>query len=354
VLGAVVKRIDALANEAVTALVDVPLSDRGRTWLLGAASVIAARLDGRMGNDPVAYEAAACGKIILLGEHAVVHGVPAIAAGIADGVIARVSESRTGKTGLEIDGVPAELSDADASQIQAALQALAASCGVSAPATVKLTVRLPVRAGLGSSAAMAVAIARALLGWEGAEATHERVAEAAASWERVFHGTPSGIDVAAAFLGGVIRFSLEQGARRVPLGAPLPMCVGLSGSRPSTRAMVDRVGRFAGRKTGLGDQIFAEIAELVRSAEAALEQGDLRTLGKLMDLNHTMLSSLTVSTDALDAMCEVARNAGALGAKLTGAGGGGCVIALAPDREQQVIEGWKRLGFEGFTLKVTE
>jgi mevalonate kinase len=306
-----------------------------------------------MGNDPAASrEAAACGKVILLGEHAVVYGVPAIAVGIADRVVARVSESRTGKTGLEIDGVAAELSDADATQLQAALKAVASACGVTAPAHVSLSVRLPVRAGLGSSAAMAVAVTRALLLWEGAAATPERVAEAAAAWERVFHGNPSGIDVAAASMGGVLRFARDEGARRLPLGAPLPLCIGLSGSRPSTRAMVERVARFAGRKGGLGEQIFAEIGELVRSAEAALAQGDLRTLGKLMDLNHTMLSSLTVSTDALDTMCETARAAGALGAKLTGAGGGGCVIALAPEREPLVIDAWQRRGFDGFSVKV--
>lgn len=304
-------------------------------------------------NDPrPSHQAAACGKVILLGEHAVVYGVPAIAAGIDQGVVAQATASPTGKTGVEIEGVDDELSDQDAARIQSALKALATACGVTRPAHVSLSVRIPVRAGLGSSAAMAVAIARSLLLWEGLEPSLERVTEAAASWESVFHGNASGIDVAAAAMGGLVGFSRDQGARSLPHVGPLPLCVGWSGTRPCTRAMVDKVARFAGRKGGLGEQIFAEIAELVRSAEAALVQADLRTLGKLMDLNHTMLSSLTVSTDALDAMCEAARNAGALGAKLTGAGGGGCVVALAPECQQRVIDAWNRGGRSGFAVTV--
>ncbi|MBI5534931.1 MAG: mevalonate kinase [Deltaproteobacteria bacterium] len=294
-----------------------------------------------------AHEGAACGKVILLGEHAVVWGVPALAAGISLGATAIVEPADSAVSSLEIEGASSELPPQEAAAIQIALEALSTACGVTCPVRARVTLAIPVRAGLGSSAAIAVALARALFGRAGTTPSHEMLIDAASAWERVFHGNPSGIDVAAAVLGGVIHFERARGARSIPLSCPLSICIGLSGRRPSTRAMVDQVAQFASRKGGMGEQIFAEIRELVSAAEQALATGDLRALGKLMDMNHALLSSLSVSTDDLDGMCTAARRAGALGAKLTGAGGGGCVIALAPGCEQAVLEAWQGLGFPG-------
>jgi mevalonate kinase len=216
----------------------------------------------------------------------------------------------------------------------------------------RLEAEIPSQAGLGSSAAMAVAIARAAAAARGgAPAAEAEQAAAVDDAEGVFHGTPSGIDAAAAFGGGVGWFRRGSGWRAIPLAAPLPICVGLSGRARDTSAQVAAVRRLR-EHAPVADKVLALFADLAAAGERALGAGDVEDLGRLFDVAHGLLCALRVSSPELDAMVHGARAAGALGAKLTGAGGGGAVIALAPAREREVVARWRRDGFEGFVTTV--
>ncbi len=297
---------------------------------------------------------AAHGKVILLGEHAVVYGAPALAAGIERGARAEATTLAPGEAsrldlGGEIIAADAESSD-DRARAFAALLAE----GRAAPAVlVEATSELPAGGGLGSSAAIGVAIGRAVAGlFE--EAIDGEAAARAAAWERIFHGNPSGIDTAAAAIGGCFRFTREHGAHPIQVVAPLVLCVGWSGSTSSTRVMVEGIARLRARKPEMVDKSIAGITALVANAALAVEAGDLGGLGKLLDLNQMILAGLLLSTGPIEDLCATARAAGALGAKLTGAGGGGSVIALVGDdaAAEKVLGAWRGAGFSGFVTRV--
>ncbi|WP_437922582.1 mevalonate kinase [Sorangium sp. So ce291] len=322
----------------------------------------------------------ASGKVILLGEHAVVYGAPALAAGIERGARARAARS-SGASALWLGGrehgAPAEGEAAgDVAQAFAALLAALPGAG---PVRVAAESDLPPGGGLGSSAALGVAIARAVAALargpveprvetETAEAalTAEATVAAAAAWERVFHGNPSGIDTAAAARGGCFRFTKAHGTTSLAPRDDLWLCVGSTGVSSSTRSMVDLVARLFERKPTLAESSIAGIAALVENAALAIEAGDAIGLGRLMDLNQMLLAGMFVSTEAIEALCRLAREAGALGAKLTGAGGGGSVIALlpppspgdggaapeVPNVANRVLAAWRDAGYSGFVTRV--
>jgi mevalonate kinase len=297
----------------------------------------------------------ASGKVILLGEHAVVYGIPAIAAGIDRGAwaTARAADRATVRVG--------ELSAAagDGSDLGQALQALLAELGAP-PLNLEVTLELPPGCGLGASAAIGVAVARAVLHAAGAhpadgapsEESMGRVVAAATRWERVFHGNPSGIDTWAAARGGCFSFARGPGATPLRLGAPLELAIGIAGPPASTREVVERVARLRQERPGHVASALDSIASLVRRAETALLTPELSLLGELLDANQDRLRELGVSTPDLDRACRIAREAGALGAKLTGSGGGGAVLALVRSDAAPVLQAWKACGIPGFCAQV--
>jgi mevalonate kinase len=296
----------------------------------------------------------ACGKLILLGEHAVVYGVPALAVGIEHGVRVHARPLASGPARLAVKTwgveVEASLTDPDLGRALALLLE-ASSC--EAPMAFEAEVELPPGGGLGCSAALGVAVARAI----DPSAKPDVIADRVMAWEGVFHGNPSGIDAACAARGGCIQFLKgEKGPEieGVHAGAPLTLCVGNSGHASSTKTMVEAVARMKERRPEVVEKSFEGIRSLVRNARLAIEAGDRFALGRLMDLNQMLLSGLFVSTPEIERMCSLAREAGALGAKLTGAGGGGCVAALVPEAEQAnaVLRAWHKEGFQGFATRV--
>jgi mevalonate kinase len=290
------------------------------------------------------------GKVILLGEHAVVYGAPAIVVGIDRGATARVWQSEA-PSQLAIGGA-FEVSAGETSDPAHAFASLLAACGVMTPVRVEAMTELPAAAGLGCSAALAVAIVRALDSFLGRPvAIPSEVARRAMSWERVFHGNPSGVDAAAASRGGCI-FYQQEAIEEVRLRAPLTLAVGHSGMASSTRAMVEHVARLNDKKRALVERTVQAIESLVRNARLALEAGDQVGLGRLMDLNQMLLSGLMLSTEEIETMCRVAREEGALGAKLTGSGGGGCVVALVAGDAEPILARWAKEGFQSFASRV--
>jgi mevalonate kinase len=291
---------------------------------------------------------AACGKVILLGEHAVVHGVPAIAVGIDRGARA-TAEPTSGPSVLRVTTWGIEVTSEEETDLGKALCALVAASG-GKHHRIDATADLPAGAGLGCSAALGVAIARAI----DPRAPDDAITERTMAWERVFHGNPSGIDAAVATSGDAILFRKGQGFERIDLGGSIPLCIGQSGMASSTRAMVELVAQQKKKRPDVVQKTFDAIAALVASARTAIGARDLAALGKLLDLNQMLLAGLLLSTPEIEHLCEIARAAGAFGAKLTGAGGGGSVVALVPGKEagDRVLVAWKAEGFEGFFTEV--
>ena len=298
------------------------------------------------------------GKLILFGEHAVVYGHPALVAGLERGVTARARRCPPPTT-LRLRGpfgLAEEVSpDPGGAPLARSLSALLEVLRPPGPLGLEADLELWPGAGLGSSAALAAALARAIAP-DGEEALLEQAVEAS---EQVFHGHPSGVDQAAALRGGLIRFErpapghppLLRPLERPPGATPLTLAVCLAAPGASTAEMVAAVGARHRRHPQATTALFRAIGELAEEADALLASTDPTVpeeLGELMDINHGALAALGVSTAALDAACHLARGAGALGAKLTGAGGGGCVFALArpeDDGAVHVLAAWREGNF---------
>ena len=293
------------------------------------------------------------GKVILLGEHAVVYGVPAIAVGIERGAWAEATPAS--ETTLHVVGWGANAS-ADPSDDTPLARAFRALVEVTrkaidlGPVSVEAGADLPPGGGLGCSAALGVAVARAL----DPSADPDTVAQRANEWERVFHGNPSGVDAAVSASGGCVLFQRnEDGTRsieRVFVPAPFHLCIGHTGIASSTKSMVEAVARYRERRPEMAQKAFDGIHTLVKNARLAIEAGDKKAVGQLLDLNQMLLSGMFVSTPEIEQMCGTARAMGAFGAKLTGAGGGGSVVALVEDAKTgaAVVDAWKKEGFDGF------
>jgi mevalonate kinase len=297
----------------------------------------------------------ACGKVILLGEHAVVYGVPAIAVGIDRGARARAVPLERGPSRLHVNRWNiAVREDDEGHDLARAFRALLdaardadASLGAHA---VEVDADLPPGGGLGCSAAMGIAIARAL----DARVSEDALQARAMAWERVFHGNPSGVDSAVSARGGCVYFRKGEAIEPVRTRGALHLCIGHCGVGSSTKSMVDSVARLRARRPEIVAKTFEGVRSLVNNARLAIEAGDRFALGRLMDLNQMLLSGLFVSTPEIERMCSMARGVGALGAKLTGAGGGGSVVALVPSTAvaDAVLSAWKAENFDGFATSV--
>jgi mevalonate kinase len=292
------------------------------------------------------------GKVILLGEHAVVYGFPALAAALDRGVkIDAVPTPAGGPLRLDVPSWNVKLTADDDHSLARGLCAIADAVELGRPPLSLIgDAQIPPGAGLGASAAFAVAIARALLTHLKKPTDAAAVTAAANASEAVMHGTASGVDVALAVHGGIGVFRKSTGLRKISI-KPLRVLVGPSGAPRSTAAMVERVAQATGGK--VEDDRLRELGALTDSGTSSLLGGNLEALGRDMNRAHELLGALGVSTPLLDGLCELARKLGAYGAKLTGAGGGGSVIAIAPrDKEDDILAAWKTASVHGFVATV--
>jgi mevalonate kinase len=282
------------------------------------------------------------GKLILLGEHSVVYGRPALAASLSAGAHAAAEPWPNPRLEIETWGVSIDADvahdDARTEMLRQAFCALldgyVETHGKRPALRVRARLSLPGNAGLGGSAALSVAIVRAIDGVLGQARDANAVADAALAAERVFHGNPSGVDTAMAAASGVALYRKGQALEPVALRRKLTLVVGHSGEPGSTHDTVASVGRQHARDPRKLEQIFDGMQAIVHNGKTALETGELWRLGQLMTLNQKLLNTLLLSTSRLEEMCQVAEREGALGAKLTGGGGGGCMIALCETAEQ--------------------
>jgi mevalonate kinase len=291
----------------------------------------------------------AFGKVILLGEHAVVHGHPALAAAVDRGIALRCESRPSGPITLAVPRWSVAVATGDAHPLADALAELARLTGADhLSLAVDADAELPPAAGLGSSAALMVALTRALAAAAGRRLAAGDVEAIAGAGERFFHANPSGVDVALAARGGAGLY--RRGAGLEPVrAAPLRLAIGLSGEPRRTADMVARVAAELEREPS---RTAAGLGEMGRAARDAAEDwvlGRMDDIGRRMARAQEILAGLGLSTRTIDDMVDAAARAGATGAKLTGAGGGGAVIALAPGREEEVVAAWRALGREAFT-----
>jgi len=302
--------------------------------------------------------AAGYGKAILMGEHAVVYGAHAIAAPIPLAVEAQATASDKGITlsiprwgmlhQMEANPEKQQSFEKPAARILQKLGLLGHDM------QIEVYPNLPRAQGLGGSAAVAVAIIRALDQHFQLALSEDDVNTLAYRAEVEAHGNASGIDNAVATYGEMLLFKRGQPPLIETLKPkhPINLVIGMTGVESMTAKMVAKVQAGWERNKQLYSRLFDEIDQLTRRALETLQSGDMQQLGDLMNICHGLLNSLQVSSWELEELVQLARDNGALGAKLTGAGGGGSMIALCPDNANQVVKAIEEAGYQALEFQI--
>jgi mevalonate kinase len=280
------------------------------------------------------------GKIILTGEHFVVHGSYAVAAAINKRVRVTVSESKENHSSIVSSGLSSKLDSNDEKfpATKAVIRQVQKELGhLSEPLEVRIESEIPAGSGLGSSAAVSIACTAALTRFVGSTIDPQFVSRIAMMGEKKVHGNPSGIDVEASLRGGVIMFSRKDGVKTIQTKDAIQLIVIYSGKKRSTSRLIAEVAR---RKRSYPNffQLLADSASYQsREVVDALKDGDLQRLGWLFNIAQTELDWIGVSTPFIDKLIERI-SIGSFGAKITGAGGGGSIIVAAkPDAISTII-----------------
>ncbi|MDQ1279098.1 MAG: Mevalonate kinase [Thermoproteota archaeon] len=302
--------------------------------------------------------ASAPGKTILFGEHFVVYGEPAIVIAIDRDV--KVTAERRDDSNLHISsnlgfsgtfiGERFETEEGDGSEktlepikitAETLFQTLKKKCGLN----ITIKSNIPIAVGLGSSGALAVATVAAIGRLLGANLTREEIVKLSFESEKYVHLNPSGIDQTISTYGGVIVYSKSEGISHMKIESSIPIVIGNTRIQRNTGRLVDSVRIRKETFPQLMTQLTQTAGQLTREAISVLKKGDLKQLGELMDINQGLLVSAGVSSEELDRLINVAKKGGALGAKLTGAGGGGCIIALSKiGKRKEIAEAIRTAG----------
>lgn len=295
----------------------------------------------------------AFGKLILFGEHFVVYKVPALVGAVTaytdcECEVIDVSEAGQDdslKPGVTvIDNRPAVPNYKVKKQAEAdeAIGLVLKHFGLDTENRfhVKLVFGgdLTCASGIGASAAQVVALARALKYELPREMTEDEINQAGYEGEKGYHGTPSGIDNTAATFGGLLKFQRTDGAPifdKKRIKEPIRIVYASTGITASTTKVVGDVRAKKDADPDWFDGLLRKYVDLVGQAEQAIDDGDLEMLGKLLDENHSLCQDLTVSCKELDDLVVAARDAGAIGAKMSGTGRGGLMLALTPTEDVQ-------------------
>ena len=297
------------------------------------------------------------GKAILFNEHFVVYGIPAIASAIGKYTVAKIEpigqpswklkdnrkatpNYKEGKINQQKDSINRILKKMDIDLSKKGLE-------------IALDGNLYCTSGIGASAASCVAIARALSDYFDLNLSDDEINDIAYEGEKGYHGTPSGVDNTASTYGGLIWFERGENnvMERIPISNPVEIVIGNTGKVANTAAAVADVRERKEKNPERYKEIFDRAENIAYLAKDALQDEDYKELGKLMNENHKLLQQIEVSSRELDFLVKLARDQGALGAKLTGGGLGGNIIALTPgkDLQEDVANAIEKEGFQ--TLK---
>jgi mevalonate kinase len=301
------------------------------------------------------------GKVILFGEHFVVHGVPGIVSAIDSTTDAEVMQ--TGKELVIRDERKAAKGYAEEKRLQQieSIERMLKKMSLDPKLPLNIWVggTLPGFSGLGASAASSVAIARAIAEELSLNLSNEEVNQIAYEAEKAYAGNPSGIDNTAATYGGLMWFkkNLTGGSasvEKLSIRKPVEIVIGSTGKVANTKAMVTGVAERKNKYPEKYNQIFKQTENLTYAGRKALESYDLKKVGELMNMNHRLLQEIEVSSSELDLLVDISRKNSAFGAKLTGGGGGGCMVALTPGKELQekVAAAIEKEGYEVLRTKI--
>jgi mevalonate kinase len=301
------------------------------------------------------------GKVILFGEHFVVHGVPGIVSAIDSTTNAEVE--KTGNRIVVKDERKTAKGYSEEKRLQQleSIERMLEAMGVDpeTPLSIWIGGTLPGFSGLGASAASSVAIARAISEELGMNISDEKINEVAYEAEKAYAGNPSGIDNTAATFGGLMWFQKNMTGKgntieRISIKEPVEIVIGSTGKVANTKAMVEGVAERKRANPQKYEPLFKRAEALAYAGRKALEANNVKKMGELMNENHRLLQEIEVSSQELDLLVDMARKQGAFGAKLTGGGGGGCMIALTPTKELQerVASAIEKAGFEVLRTKI--
>ena len=295
----------------------------------------------------------ATGKIILMGEHAVVYGEPAIAFPFGGTQVrATLTLSEENKlTSVYHEGALSDVPESltNIQQLTNKLQKHLAT------PNFHLTIEssIPAERGMGSSAAVAVAITRAFFNWQVQKLTQDELLHWVDFSEAIAHGNPSGIDAAATSGDSPIYFKRDFPFEAFPLNIDAYLLVADTGIKGQTRSAVRSVADLMEKHPEEISGIVHQIGQLTKQAKTAIMNNQAPLLGQLMTQAQEKLHQLKVSNEMLDDLVTIALNQGALGAKLTGGGRGGCLLVLTDTKEQaqQIIQAFKTYGVKDVWLQ---
>jgi mevalonate kinase len=298
-----------------------------------------------------AISASAPGKVILFGEHSVVYGQPAIAVPVTQVKAKAIVIARPDKPAgwvnvqapnIDLDLLLAELPTDD--PLARAINSVFEALGITQPPAmiVRISSTIPIAAGLGSGAAVSVAIIRAVSEFLGRRLPDRQVSSLAFEVEKLHHGTPSGIDNTVITSGSPVYFKKnpppgENTVETFQVAAPFTIVIADSGVSSPTAIAVGDVKRAWQNQPEYFETLFARIGAIVEQAKVAIQGGEIAALGPLMDKNQALLVEIGVSSPILSNLIDAAHQADAPGAKLSGAGRGGNMIALASSNSAQQI-----------------
>lgn len=263
-------------------------------------------------------------KIVILGEHFCVYGGQAIGAALDKIIEIEIKKSAAFEIGFAAD-----------KKTKMALEVLRKLTKTPNFKIGAIKSEIPPASGLGFSAAFSVAAVRAISNEFHLDLTDRRVCDFSFAAEKIFHGSPSGIDNTLAAFGGAIVFQKKPKGnliRPLRIGSPLHLLLIDSGVKSGTKIMVDKVGAFKKQNEKIFTKLLEAESLIVARAIDSIKKGDLRQLGALMNVNHGLLGAIGVSHVENERIVALARKHGALGAKIAGAGGGGFCVALMKNK----------------------
>lgn len=298
------------------------------------------------------------GKVVILGEHAVVYGRHAIAAPVPMTIKALVEDCDEG-IHLMIPrwGVEYQLASNphDRRSFERPAGVVLDELGLSGRGMrIEVFPEVPRSMGLGGSAAMAVAIVRALDKHFKLGLSDEEVNRLAFESEKVAHGSPSGLDNTLACYGKPLVYRAGDPPMVEPLNitTPIPAVIGMTGYEGLTAKTVGRVRKAWKQDPKLYERLFDQIDALTLRGVQAIQDNDIALLGELMNVCHGLLNALQVSTPELEKLVDICRENGALGAKLTGGGGGGSIIAVCEGDTEPVVSAIRSAGFQAVPISL--
>ena len=299
--------------------------------------------------------ASAPGKIILFGEHAVVFGKPAIAVAVDRRVQVTIRPIKDLNDNFNIiipslnvqgtitpDKSTIENISHDEVGILQYIQRALQKTDIKGGLELEVSLDIPVGAGLGSSAAITVATLTAAARYNQQEMTNDQIAKTSHEVELEVQGAASPLDTAISTYGGVIYLHKEKTTPLQPAN-DLPLVVGYTSQPGNTGKLIAMVNKLRNTYPDVINPILNSIENVTNEAKQAIIKGDEKRIGELMNINQGLLDALGVNTWELSHLIYQARQTGALGSKLTGAGGGGSMIAYCPGRTRQVLSQLKRL-----------